>query len=205
MDFASANWKRHVFFYGIPHFQTCPRWSCWFVKWFSTGPISQFKFHKENGDRSRDRFDVQPIRGLLKDRELVAQIFTLNTGKDCASSLCVPRCMSVKACGWEWNESAPVFAHFRFISLKRLQKHPALPHFVMWGAGSYSQVANMEMVGAGYCWHVLKLAAPAAKSHWLENMTRTALNSDLCCHFFVCKNKLHLVCHVDILPKIYEL
>ena len=24
------------------------------------------------------------------------------------------------------------------------------------GAGSYSQVANMEMVGAGYCWHVIR-------------------------------------------------
>lgn len=69
----------------------------------------------ERIERSRDRFDVQPTCGLLKDRWLVAQIITLNTGKDCASSLCLPRCMSVKACGWNGNglsqgQSSHIFA-----------------------------------------------------------------------------------------------
>ena len=95
--------------------------------------------------------------------------------------------------GTSQRQSSHIFVISFVISLQRLQKHPALPHFVMWGAGSYSQVANMEMVGAGYCWHVLKLAAPSAKSHVLfalsslENMTRTALNSDLCCNFLSVK------------------
>ena len=146
----------------MPHFQTCPRWSCWFVKWFSTGPISQFKFHKENEDRSRDRFDVQPIRGLLKDRGLVAQVFTLNTGKDCASSLCVPRCMLVKACGWEWNESAPVFAHFRNIFRYISSKVAETPCAATFCHVRCRKLLPSRQHGDGGCW--VLLACPEACS-----------------------------------------